>query len=172
MAAPPVVAATTAAPVALFSPADYAAWPVRAASLLIDQLVWIGLPVVTFAVIHTLRWTDEKGDPAGIGMVLWAAALAAGVGLGLWNRIYRDGTTGQSVGRQVTGTRLVALATGRPMGMLMVMARQIAHLVDNLPCICAPIGFLWPLWDDKRQTFADKIVGTVVVRESAVREIV
>jgi uncharacterized RDD family membrane protein YckC len=25
------------------------------------------------------------------------------------------------------------------------------------------VGYLWPLWDDKRQTFADKILGTVVV---------
>ena len=25
------------------------------------------------------------------------------------------------------------------------------------------LGYLWPLWDDKRQTFADKILSTVVV---------
>ena len=25
------------------------------------------------------------------------------------------------------------------------------------------IGFLWPIWDSKRQTFADKIMNTVVV---------
>jgi len=33
--------------------------------------------------------------------------------------------------------------------------------LDGLPCY---LGYLWPLWDSKRQTFADKIVGTVVVR--------
>jgi uncharacterized RDD family membrane protein YckC len=25
------------------------------------------------------------------------------------------------------------------------------------------LGYLWPLWDDKRQTFADKICSTVVL---------
>ncbi|MDQ1539752.1 MAG: hypothetical protein QOH29_478, partial [Actinomycetota bacterium] len=25
------------------------------------------------------------------------------------------------------------------------------------------LGYLWPLWDSKRQTFADKILKTVVV---------
>jgi uncharacterized RDD family membrane protein YckC len=26
------------------------------------------------------------------------------------------------------------------------------------------LGYLWPLWDPRKQTFADKIVGSVVVR--------
>jgi hypothetical protein len=42
----------------------------------------------------------------------------------------------------------------------MAFARDIVHLLDSLPCY---IGFLWPLWDAKRQTFADKILSTVVV---------
>ena len=28
----------------------------------------------------------------------------------------------------------------------------------------AYVGYLWPLWDDERQTFADKILRTGVVR--------
>ena len=27
----------------------------------------------------------------------------------------------------------------------------------------AYVGYLWPLWDDKRQTFADKIMRTIVI---------
>jgi hypothetical protein len=38
------------------------------------------------------------------------------------------------------------------------VARQICHGLKF------GIGYLWPLWDGKRQTFADKIVGTVVIR--------
>jgi len=34
------------------------------------------------------------------------------------------------------------------------------HIVDGLSLF---IGYLWPLWDKKRQTFADKIMSTVVV---------
>ena len=38
--------------------------------------------------------------------------------------------------------------------------RQIAHYVDQLICY---IGYLFPLWDDKRQTIADKLMTTVCV---------
>jgi hypothetical protein len=38
--------------------------------------------------------------------------------------------------------------------------RQIAHYVDQLICY---IGYLFPLWDDKRQTIADKLMSTVCV---------
>jgi hypothetical protein len=27
------------------------------------------------------------------------------------------------------------------------------------------VGYLWPLWDDKRQTFADQVMKTVVIEE-------
>ena len=47
-----------------------------------------------------------------------------------------------------------------PIGFGMSIVRQIAHIVDGLVCY---IGYLWPLWDAKRQTFADKIMTTVCV---------
>jgi uncharacterized RDD family membrane protein YckC len=25
------------------------------------------------------------------------------------------------------------------------------------------VGYLWPLWDDKRQTFADMLLNTIVI---------
>jgi hypothetical protein len=34
--------------------------------------------------------------------------------------------------------------------------------LDSLACY---VGWLWPIWDSKRQTFADKIMKTVVVRQ-------
>ena len=42
--------------------------------------------------------------------------------------------------------------------------RQLAHIVDSLICY---IGWLFPLWDAKRQTIGDKIMGTVVVKDPA-----
>jgi uncharacterized RDD family membrane protein YckC len=53
---------------------------------------------------------------------------------------------------------VVSEKDGRPIGFLMSIVRQIAHLVDSLICY---IGYLFPLWDRKRQTIADKIVSTV-----------
>ena len=38
--------------------------------------------------------------------------------------------------------------------------RQLAHAIDGAICY---IGFLFPLWDAKRQTIADKLMKTVCV---------
>jgi uncharacterized RDD family membrane protein YckC len=47
----------------------------------------------------------------------------------------------------------------------MAFFRDLAHFVDAIICYA---GFLFPLWDNKRQTLADKIVHTVVVKNGAV----
>ena len=54
------------------------------------------------------------------------------------------------------------LDTGEPIGGGMAFARDICHILDSLACY---IGWLFPLWDARRQTFADKIISTVVVPE-------
>jgi uncharacterized RDD family membrane protein YckC len=53
------------------------------------------------------------------------------------------------------------MATGQPVGVGLAIGRYFVHILDALPCY---LGFLWPLWDSKRQTFADKILSTVVVK--------
>ena len=71
---------------------------------------------------------------------------------------------GYDLGDRVLGQRLVREATNQPMGSgWSVFGRQVAHILDALPCY---LGFLWPLWDQKRQTFADKIVSTVVIEDN------
>lgn len=42
----------------------------------------------------------------------------------------------------------------------MSIVRQLAHVLDTLICY---LGYLFPLWDAKRQTFADKLMSTVCV---------
>lgn len=68
---------------------------------------------------------------------------------------------GYDVGDAVVGQTLLSESTRAPMGSgWMVFGRQLLHFLDQVVCY---IGFLWPLWDSKRQTFADKIISTVVV---------
>jgi uncharacterized RDD family membrane protein YckC len=74
---------------------------------------------------------------------------------------YLNGATGQTPGKRIVGLRLVRERDGQLLGGGMGIVRGIAHLLDSLSCL---IGWLWPLWDKKRQTFADKICGTVVLR--------
>jgi uncharacterized RDD family membrane protein YckC len=78
----------------------------------------------------------------------------------LYNRAYLAGTTGQSWGKKIIGIRLVKEETGEPMGAVLAFVRDIAHTVDAVICF---VGYLFPLWDAKGQTLADKIMTTVVV---------
>ncbi len=71
------------------------------------------------------------------------------------------GKTGQFWGHRGAHVRIVDANTGAPIGTGKAFGRALLHIVDVIPC---GLGYLWPLWDKKHQTFADKIVGTVVVR--------
>ncbi len=86
--------------------------------------------------------------------VAWLAVLAYVV----WNYGYRQGTTGSSIGKSIMKFKVVSEKTGQPIGFGMSIVRQIAHIVDGIICY---IGYLFPLWDQKRQTLADKIMTTV-----------
>jgi uncharacterized RDD family membrane protein YckC len=95
-----------------------------------------------------------------IGRLASVLAWAVGVAYLVWNYGYRQGTTGSSLGKSVMKVKVVSEVTGQPIGFGMSVVRQIAHFVDAIIC---NIGFLFPLWDAKRQTLADKIMTTVVL---------
>ena len=81
----------------------------------------------------------------------------------VWNTCLQGGRTGYSIGKGALGIKLISERTGQPIGAGMAFVRYLAHIIDALPCY---VGYLWPLWDGrKRQTFADKILGTVVINQ-------
>jgi uncharacterized RDD family membrane protein YckC len=139
----------------------YANWLYRVGSFLVDAVVvsaaaWIGLFLTS-----VLGMRDANGGMSGAGLAITLVAELISLGVLIWNAFIRQGRTGQSVGKQVLGTKLVSLQTGQPIGAGMAFLRQLCHILDALPCY---LGYLWPLWDSRRQTFADKIVSSVVVR--------
>jgi uncharacterized RDD family membrane protein YckC len=138
-----------------YGPSPYASWITRVGGYLLDALpAWVLLAIGAALAGH-------GGAGAAIGLIFYLASLGW-VG---YNRWYRAGTTGQSLGKQAVNVRLIDEQTGRPIGGGMAFLRDLAHFVDAIICY---VGFLFPLWDAKRQTLADKIVNTVVVRNDAV----
>jgi uncharacterized RDD family membrane protein YckC len=121
----------------------YASWIQRVGAYLVDVApIWI-LEAIFFRI-------------GFFGVIVGLASL----GWTIYNRWYMAGTTGQSLGKKVLNLRLVSEETGQPIGMLMAFVRDVCHIIDAIICY---IGFLFPLWDSKRQTIADKIVKTVVI---------
>ncbi len=91
----------------------------------------------------------------GLGSLLLIAALGWAI-----YQAYLAGETGQSLGKKQAGIRLLGELNGQPIGGGAGIGRYVLHVVDGAPC---GLGYLWPLWDPKRQTFADKIIKTVVI---------
>jgi uncharacterized RDD family membrane protein YckC len=94
------------------------------------------------------------------GMIIYILAYVLVFAYGIWNWGYRQGTTGQSIGKSVMKFKVISEKTGQPIGFGLSIVRQIAHAVDSIVCY---IGWLFPLWDAKRQTLADKIMTTICV---------
>jgi uncharacterized RDD family membrane protein YckC len=76
-------------------------------------------------------------------------------------QLVKQGNTGQTIGKKVIGLQVVKEGTNQPIGPGMSIVRQLAHIADSAVCY---IGYLFPLFDAKKQTFADKIMGTIVLR--------
>jgi uncharacterized RDD family membrane protein YckC len=151
---------------------SYTSWPTRALAGLIDYgplILWCGIgqvlgwfltPSVTCTTSVTqydVNYVCSQPDsvlPMLVQLVFGLVALAYTI----WNFGYRQGNTGSSVGKSMQKFKVVSEVTGQPLGFGMSFVRQLAHIVDAAICY---IGFLFPLWDAKRQTLADKIMTTV-----------
>ncbi|MBV8927591.1 MAG: RDD family protein [Mycobacteriaceae bacterium] len=156
-------------PVGQMPPEAYTPWLHRVGAYIIDIIPilivgGIGQGIL-FATGENSCVTDSYGygvyctsSPSGIGLAVAFIAWLASLAYAIWNLGYRQGTTGSSIGKSVLKFKVVSEKTGQPIGFGMSIIRQIAHVVDAIICY---IGFLFPLWDSKRQTLADKIMTTV-----------
>ncbi|AYF73396.1 RDD family protein [Nocardia yunnanensis] len=160
---------------AAYPPQPYAHWGARVAALLIDSLI-VGVPAAIFYGIgFAIGFKDTNcvsdstdssystscsgGLSAGGLVLILIGALIALVGRLYF--IYMEGKTGQTPGKKMLNIKLIREADGQVLGFGMAFVRQICHVLDSLACY---LGWLWPLWDAKRQTFADKIINSIVVK--------
>ncbi|MFC7569608.1 RDD family protein [Actinomadura namibiensis] len=126
---------------------------------IIDYLIFAG-PVFLLYILSLMLIGTGDGGGAGLGLLLIMVGGLISTAGGLWI-CYQEGTTGQSIGKRQMGIRLVSAQTGQPIGFGMAFLRKLAHFADGAVCY---IGYFWPLWDERKQTFADKICNTIVVR--------
>jgi Mce-associated membrane protein len=128
-----------------------ASWLARAGAFSLDVLLCVAV-VVTMALL-TLS-VPQRGW-------LWWVFTAVAVLVFLLmaaNRLLLPTITGWSLGRALFGIA-VRKRDGSPVGILRLAARDVAHLLDTAALF---IGWLWPLWDPRRRTFADLLLRTEV----------
>lgn len=152
----------------------YTPWITRVAAYLVDAVPVLVLTGIGQAVLVGTGTSQSQSGlecgfgnpedqctyyaPSALGLVTALVLGLAALAFAIWNYGYRQGTTGSSIGKSVLKFAVVSERTGRPIGFWPSLGRQLAHLLDTVFC---SIGYLWPLWDAKRQTFADKIMATV-----------
>jgi uncharacterized RDD family membrane protein YckC len=124
-----------------------AGWPLRVGAYLLAVAPALVLAAINFAI-----------DSVALGFLISLVNFA----YGLW-LAYEDGAKGQNWAKKIVGIKLIKEQTGQVIGGGAGIGRSFLHIIDILPC-CFPLGFAWPIWDNKKQTFADKIMGTVVIQ--------
>ncbi|WP_202235624.1 RDD family protein [Actinacidiphila reveromycinica] len=158
-----------------------AGWGARLGAMVLDGLMFHLVPTGLFlagygrfAAKQVDAWDacDARGIPhaqcaaphvptGSAVLILVGALLSLAAVLFL---SYREGRTGQTPGKRIVGVRLLREADGSALGFGRAFGRRVLHGLDALPCF---LGFLWPLWDEKRQTWADKMVHTVTIRDAS-----
>jgi len=148
----------------------YTSWFTRVLATLIDFIPIAVIEGIGFGIMTASSNTvcvrnssyDYGGDctmqVSALGVTASSIAGVLAFAFAIWNYGYRQGTTGSSIGKSVMHFKVVSERTGLPIGFGTSIVRQIAHVVDTIICY---IGYLFPLWDPKRQTLADKIMSTV-----------
>ncbi len=96
--------------------------------------------------------------------VLSAAAKGAGYAIGLLLMIayfvYCEGSErGQTIGKAAFNIQ-VRSTDGGPLGYGRAFLRYIGTIVSSIPIY---LGFFWMIWDGNKQTWHDKIAGSIVV---------
>ena len=105
-------------------------------------------------LIGTLLFGKSSPGGAAETWIGCTSLLVAGVISALSTR------NGQSWAHQLLRLQVLDQESSAPISARRMGLRELAHLAD-FASLC--IGFLWPLWDSQRQTFADKIMRTTII---------
>ncbi len=134
--------------------AQLADWGTRALGYLVDAAFAVVI-VIAGVILSLIFGAVSSALGVLVSLVAYLGAAAYWI-----VQLLKQGNTGQTIGKKVIGLKVVKEETGQPIGGGMSIVRAIAHVADSIICY---IGWLFPLWDAKRQTLADKIIGTLVI---------
>jgi uncharacterized RDD family membrane protein YckC len=154
----------------------YAQWGTRLGGWLIDFVI-LAVPIIILSIAfrhtHVLQFhammarqhgVHRRASFSGLALLLGAVISLA------YCTILYGGPRGQTVGMMAVGVRVVRDGSLEPLGYGRALGRALVEQVFRATVLLLIFGLvwlldmLWPLWDKKRQTLHDKVVGTVVIR--------
>ena len=148
-------------------------WSVRASASLIEISIAGGIATAysialvvakpVFALVQALALIFGVHLQSTFLFLYWGL----GSGFLVWQAALR-GRTGQSLGQRLMRIVLVDEDTGRPVGPARSVLRSVLHVVDIAPVF---FGYVRPVFQYRRQTWADQICRTVVVTIETINKI-
>ena len=121
----------------------YADFGTRLVAAIIDGLILMGVGIAARAV--------------GMGFIYRRIDIFVGAAYAIFFWVNRGGAT---LGKQVMKIKVVT-EDGKPVDYKTAVLRYLGYIVSSIVIF---LGFLWVLWDEKKQGWHDKIAKTVVVK--------
>lgn len=140
----------------------YAGFVTRLVALVVDRAMTATIALCTLLAVQYALDAFRINQLFGFGEISWQ--LASGFGgavylvvsitydLGFWM------LAGQTPGKRLMGVRIVRTG-GERLRFGNALRRELAYVLSGILFL----GFLWILFDNKRQGLHDKLAGTVVV---------
>lgn len=145
------------------TPASYGK---RVLAVWLDWLYAVVPPLTLFILGLVMVAADSA---AVLGVLFIIVGSLGWIVLSIWNKVFREGRTGQSFGKARMNISLVDANTGAPIGAGRAFLREfVFSLLSSFTAgVFWIVDYLWPLWDKNGERLMDKIMTSRVVPSSS-----
>ena len=145
-------------PLQNFEALKYVGFWARFGAYIIDSLLMmiIIFPIM-YLLLGSLDMVAMESQTPSVGVMLVLYLLPVVLILAFW---IIKGTT---PGKMIFKAKIVDAKTGGHPSKMQFIGRYLGYIISSLP-FC--LGFLWVIWDKRKQGWHDKMSGTVVVSPS------
>lgn len=133
--------------------ANYGGFWIRVVAYIIDAII-LGVVAAIISTILGVKASNPTGGAYALANVI-NLVISAAYFAGLWTYM------GATLGQRVFKLRVVDANTGQQLTIGKALLRWVGLLVSFLVCF---VGVIWVAFDARKQGWADKIAGTLVLQ--------
>ncbi len=135
----------------------YVGFWARVLATLIDSVLIMAITLPPLLAIYGLAYLENDEAISGLADILISNILPMIVVILFWAK--KQATPG----KMAVSARIVDAETGGKPSKKQCVGRYFAYILSAIPL---GLGFLWVAFDAKKQSWHDKLAGTVVVKVS------
>ena len=125
----------------------------------------IGLPFTVVGSILGSATSAASGDTStGPLLATGISSIGSLINLvvGVVYYVYFIGKSGQTLGKKALGIKVIKISGEPSMGYANAFLRETVGKFAS--AIVFGLGYLWAIWDPRKQAWHDKIAGTIVIK--------